>query len=276
VRTTRDDEDEASYDGHRKAEARRRIGTLAFFGILAVATAVAVATAGREPVQAPRTGTQTSVAPSTSPLRAGTYRLPGVSTPVALTLPEGWYAGDSVWGPAGQGLAAVSTGRPGATIGIAAFDLGRLLPFPVGADEPLDRAGDDPWFRRWLRDYRSHVRPRVRNRVVGRQLHWRPPPVLAWLLAHTDRGLIDVADDIVYEGIRGDLASFSFPGPRRRIFAIPGAGVIALRPGITYTFWVPGSAEPVAEGFMLGVARELGAAPSTEEWDIVRTIDLGG
>lgn len=282
MRTTRQGDAEAEpHPDERdlRAEVRRRVGTLAFFGLLAAGVVFAVIAAGREsrPTGDPPSSlTPRSVAPGSSPLRAGTYRLPGLSTPVSITLPEGWFAGDSLWGPAGQGVAAVSTGLPGASVSIAALDLDHLHPFAVGAEEPRGRAGDRAWFRRWLEDYRSRVESRVRNRVMGRQVDWRPPPVLAWLLAHTDRGSIDVADDVVYDGRRGDLASFSFPGPRRLLFEVPGAGPIALRPGVTYTFWAPRPAGGTADALMLGVARELGAVPGTAEWEVVRTIELGG
>ena len=132
----------------------------------------------------------------------------------------------------------MSTGRPGAAISIAVFDLDRLHPVdPAG--EALDRPGDRAWFERSLGEYRQRVEARVRDRVVGRRLDWRPPPVLAWLLTFTRSGPIDVADDVSYDGRRGDLASFAFPGPRRAVFEVPGGGTLALRPGVTYTFWVP-------------------------------------
>ena len=115
----------------------------------------------------------------------------------------------------------------------------------------------------------------MRDRVVGRRLDWRPPPVLAWLLTFTRSGPIDVAGDVSYDGRRGDLASFAFPGPARAVFEVPGGGTLTLRPGVTYTFWVPRRGPGSGVGLMLGVARELGAPPTTAEWDVVRTLDLG-
>ena len=112
----------------------------------------------------------------------------------------------------------------------------------------------------------------MRDRVEGRRLEWRPPPVLAWVLAHTDRGPIELADDVTIGGLRGELVSFSFPGPARPLLDLPGGGTIELRPGITYTFWVRRGAE---RPIVLGVARQLGAVPGTAEWDVVRTLEFG-
>ena len=111
--------------------------------------------------------------------------------------------------------------------------------------------------------------------MVGHRLDWRAPPVLAWLLTFTDRGPIEVADDVIYDGRRGDLVSFPFPGPARSVFEVPEGGMIAFRPGVAYTFWVPRAGEPGGDTIVLGVARELGAPPSTNEWDVVRTLEIG-
>jgi len=99
--------------------------------------------------------------------------------------------------------------------------------------------------------------------------------VLAWLATFTDRGTIDVAEDVTYGGRRGALVSFAFPGPARSVFGVPGGGAIALRPGVTYTFWVPRTDGSGSDTLMIGVARELGAVPSTAEWDVVRTLEVG-
>lgn len=258
----------------RRAEARRRIGTLAFFGALAIAVASVATNVADVPNPRGEAAPAASPPPGTSPLPAGTYRLPGLSTPVTITVPDGWFAGDSVWGPPGAGVAAISTGRLGARVSIAILDLERLLPVDAVTGVALDRPAGPAWFRRSSANSRSQVQSRIRDHVVGEPVTWRPAPALAWLLGHTVRGRIDVAEDIVYGGLAGDLVSFSFPGPTRGIFDMPGGGTIVMRPGTKYTFWLP-EAGAGAGGLMLGVARELGAVPDAAEWDVVRTLRLG-
>lgn len=253
-------------------DPRRRVGTLAAIGIAFVAGWLLVGKAaggGPDPDAAPA-ASGTSATPT---LRAGTYRLPGLSAPVSITVPDGWFAGDSVWGPAGNGVAAVSTGRRGAGISIAVLDLETLHPVDAGDGRSRGRPGDLDWFRRSLEDYEARVVSRVRDNVVGRRLDWRPPPVLAWILSHTDRGIVDVADGVVYDRWPGDLVTFAFPGPARPVFHMPGSGRVALRPGTTYSFWLPRG--PQAPNLLLGVARELGAVPDAADWDVVRTIEFG-
>jgi hypothetical protein len=283
MRTTSDHEDigdPAVADAPVRSEdlrpgSGRRIGTLAFFGLVALTTWYFVAQRGDDGAGRAQSSSRGGLDTGTSALPAGTYRLPGVSTAVSVTLPDGWSAGESIWGPAGSGVAAVSTGKPGAQTSFAVFDLARLRPFGRSSSEPLSRPGDRAWYARWLDDYRSSVEPRVHDRVIGRRLDWRPPAVLAWLLAHTDRRPIDVADDVTIGNRRGDLVSFTFPGPASRLFDVGERRTIALRPDIRYTFWVPRDVERSDHPVMLGIARELGAVPGSVEWDIVRTIELG-
>lgn len=262
-------------EAHRDAEAHRRVMTLASFAVVALLglTAWLAWPRAERPHDGP-TPAATDVEGATAPLASGTYRLPGLSSPVSVTVPDGWVAGTSSWGPPGLGFATVSTGRPGASISIAVLDLDRLHPVDPAGDA-LDRPGDRAWFERSLDEYRQRIEPRVRDRVVGRRLDWRPPPVLAWLLTFTRSGPIDVAADVSYDGRRGDLASFAFPGPARTVFEVPGGGTLTLRPGVTYTFWVPRRGSASGAGLMLAVARELGAPPTTAEWDVVRTLDFG-
>jgi hypothetical protein len=268
--------DDSPSELERRADARRRAGTLAAFGVVAVVIAIVVmAGSGDTGTDRRPANTTDADAPDRSALQPGTYRLPGLSAPVSITVPAGWSAGDSIWGPAGEGLAAISTGRPGATISIALLDVAQLDPYVASKDRPLGRPGTPAWFGRSLDDFASRVQPRLRDRVVGHRLDWRAPPVLAWLLTFTDRGPIDVADDVTYDGRRGALVSFAFPGPARSVFGVPGGGDIALRPGTTYTFWVPRADGSAGDTIMLGVARELGATPTTAEWDVVRTLEIG-
>ena len=268
--------DDSPSDLERRAEARRRAGTLVAFGVVAVVLAIVVV-AGNGDAGTDRRPAYTTDADAldTSALQPGTYRLPGLSAPVSITVPAGWSAGDSIWGPAGEGLAAISTGRPGATVSIALLDVAHLHPYVASTDRPLGRPGAPAWFGRSLEDFESRVQPRLRDRVIGHRLDWRAPPALAWLLTFTDRGPIDVADDVTYDGRRGALVSFAFPGPARSVFGVPGGSDIALRPGVTYTFWVPRTDGSPGDTIMLGVARELGATPTTAEWDVVRTLEIG-
>ncbi|MEX1264763.1 MAG: hypothetical protein WEE66_12685 [Actinomycetota bacterium] len=256
-------------------DRRRRIGTLAFLGAISVVVWLIVANAGSGgPGRSPVTASEAPL-PGSSALAPGTYRLPGMSEAVSVTLPDGWFAGDSIWGPAGQGVAAVSIGRPGASTSLAVFDLDQLRPFGTSSNRPLERSGDRAWYARSLEAYRARVEPRLRDRVLGRQLDWRPPPVLAWLLTHTDRRPIEMTVGVAIGGRLGDLVSFSFPGPTRPVFDVPRAGTIALRPGVSYTFWVPTERDRLGSSFMVGIARELGAVVGTAEWDVIRTLELG-
>ena len=256
-------------------DRRRRIGTLAFFGAIGVVVWLIVANAGSDGPGRPPLAASEAPLPGSSTLAPGNYRLPGMSEAVSVTLPDGWFAGDSIWGPAGQGVAAVSTGRPGASTSVAIFDLDRLRPFEASSSRPLERAGDRAWYARSLEAYRARVAERLRDRVLGRQFDWRPPPVLAWLLTHTDRRPIEMTIGVAIDGRLGDLVSFSFPGPTRPVFDVPRAGTIALRPGVTYTFWVPTERDGLGSTLMVGIARELGAVVGTAEWDVIRTLELG-
>jgi hypothetical protein len=257
----------------RHGDTPRRVRTLAFIALLCVAALFLVVRVGG--VDVGTTPASPEHAPGTSPLAAGTYRLPGLSTPVSMTLPGGWFAGDSLWGPAGQGIAAISIGRPGSTVSIGVFDLGLLRPFRVEADAALGHRADPAWFARAIDGFRSRVEPRVRDGIVGTRVDWRPPPVLVWLLTRTGIGPIHVIDDVEYDGLRGDLVTFSFSGRASPLFEQPGGGTLALRPGVTYTFWAPQARGPANVAIVLGIARERGSVPGTTEWGIVRTLRFG-
>ena len=254
---------------------RRRVGTLAFFGAIGIVAWIVAASSGEDASDRALGAASSSPSPGSSALDPGTYRLPGLSAAVSLTLPEGWAAGDSSWGPAGQGVAVVSTGLPGASISLAVFDLDQLRPFEAESNRPRSRQGDRAWYARSLADYHARVEARVRDRVLGAQLDWRPPPVLAWLLTHTDRGPIEVTVDVMIGDRHGDLVSFAFPGPTSPFLDAPRPGTIALRPGVTYTFWVPHGRGETDPRLMVGIARELGSVVGFAEWDVIRTLEFG-
>ena len=259
---------------HRRSLAIGRVVTILAVGAVAAGAAVALSRGGGDATRAGPTG-RASTARQTLP--AGTYRLPGLSFGVSVSLPEGWRAGDSVWGPDGQGFAAITTGNPSASIGIAIFDLGRLRPFAPTGDPPraTPHAVDDAWFETFRPRYERLAEPRVRDRVVGTEVAWTPPSVLAWLLTHTDRRPIEFADEVPIAGRVGDLVSFEFPGPARHLLRVPGAGMIDLRPGVGYSFWVPNGDDRGGGSIMIGIARELGAVTGTAEWEVIRTLELG-
>lgn len=265
--------DDTPDEDARARDVRRRLVTLSFFGVIAVATWAFVVSQNRavDPSGAHRAG---RASPSTLP--AGSYRLPGGKVPVSVTFPQGWRAGNSAWGPDGRGFAAFSTGEAGATIGLAVFDLSLLRPISASTGAPLAGPDGTPSFRGSIETYASDVEPRVRDRVVGRRLRWRPPAVLAWLLSHTERGPIEVADDVTIGGRTGDLASFRFAGPPAAILQVPEAGAITLRQGNRYTFWAARGHDALARTIVLGIARQPGAVTGTAEWDVVRTMSFGG
>ena len=72
--------------------------------------------------------TDASPTPVQGALDAGTYHLPDISAAAMVTLPEGWRAGDSIWGSDGRGFAAVTTGPDGGSVSVAVFDLAHLNP----------------------------------------------------------------------------------------------------------------------------------------------------
>jgi DNA-directed RNA polymerase specialized sigma24 family protein len=260
---------------YRRSTAIRRVATIASVGVVALGVALAVSRGGADSEAGSATGSSSTA--SDESLAAGTYRLPGLSVGVSVSLPEGWRAGDSVWGPDGPGFAAITTGPRTASVGIAIFDLSRLRPIDVSATPP--RAAPHPvaeaWFEAFRPRYERLVEPRIRDRVVGRRLEWRPPPLLAWLLTHTDRGPIEIADDVPIADRNGSLVSFRFPGPGSELLRVPGSGTIDLRPGMSYTFWVPRGDDRVGRSIMVGIARELGAVAGTAEWEVIRTLELG-
>lgn len=260
---------------YRRWIAIRRVATMALFGIVALGVGLALSRGGADPTAG--TAADPSLPAAEEGLPAGTYRLPGLSVAVSVSLPDGWRAGDSVWGPDGQGFAAITTGPRAASIGIAIFDLARLRPFDVAAtpSRATPRPVGDAWFEGFRPRYERLVEPRIRDRVVGRRVGWRPPAPLAWLLTHTDRGPIEIADDISIAGRLGSLASFRFPGPASELLLVPGAGTIDLRPGVSYTFWVPSGDDRIGRSILIGIARELGAVAGTAEWDVIRTLELG-
>jgi hypothetical protein len=261
--------------GDRNAAVRRRAGALVFvtaIGAIAWYAAADLGPRGGAPAPTTAAARDATVAPT---LPAGIYRLPGMSVPVTVTLPAGWFAGDSIWGPAGEGAAVLSTGLPGATTSVAVFDLHRLLPFDGSTNVSRGRPGDRGWFHRSTDAFRTHVLPRLRDRVVGRRVEWEPPPALSWLLTMTDRGPILLTLDVTYAGHRGDLVSFSFRGEARPLFELPGGGTIDLQPGTTYAVWAAHDVNPPADAMMLAVAREPGAVPGVEEWEVVRSLELG-
>ncbi len=209
-------------EAHRDAEAHRRVMTLAAFAVVALLGLTAwLAWPRAERPHGGPTPAATDVDGATAPLAAGTYRLPGLSSPVSVTVPDGWVAGASSGAHRGSATPPSPRGGP-APRSASPCSTSTACTRSTPAGEALDRPGDPAWFERSLDEYRRRVEPRVRDRVVGRRLDWRPPPVLAWLLTFTRSGPIEVAGDVTYDGRPGDLASFAFPGPARTVFEVPG------------------------------------------------------
>jgi hypothetical protein len=58
------------------------------------------------------------------------------------------------------------------------------------------------------------------------------------------------------------------------LFSVNGDSLITLLPDVTYSFWAPAPGEPLAGDVLVGIAREPGTTPGTEEWGVIRSLAL--
>jgi DNA-directed RNA polymerase specialized sigma24 family protein len=217
-----------------------------------------------------------SPTPVQGALDAGTYRLPDISAAGTVTLPEGWRAGDSIWGSDGRGFAAVTTGPDGGSVSVAVFDLAHLNPVdPVGHVYTQTPARLRQWYDGFDAEFERDVRPRLRSSIAGVADRWQPGRPLAWILSQVPRGPIEVSEPIIADRL-GTLASFVNTGPSSALFGITGVGTISLRPDVTYTFWVPTDPNAFGTPIMVGIAREAGSIPTTGEWNVVGSLAFDG
>jgi DNA-directed RNA polymerase specialized sigma24 family protein len=217
-----------------------------------------------------------SPTPVQGALDAGTYRLPDLSTAATVTLPEGWRAGDSIWGSDGRGFAAVTTGPDGGSVSVAVFDLAHLNPVdPVGHVYTQTPARLRQWYDGFDTEFEREVRPRLRSSIAGVADRWQPNRPLGWILSQVPRGPIQVSEPIIADRL-GTLASFVNTGPSSALFGITGVGTISLRPDVTYTFWVPTDPNAFGTPIMVGIAREAGSIPTTGEWTVVGSLAFDG
>jgi DNA-directed RNA polymerase specialized sigma24 family protein len=213
-----------------------------------------------------------SPTPVQGALDAGTYRLPNISAAATVTLPEGWRAGDSIWGSDGRGFATVTTGPDGGSVSVAVFDLAHLNPVdPVGHVYTQTPARLRQWYDGFDAEFEREVRPRLRSSVAGVADRWKPDRPLAWILSLVPEGPIEVSEPIIADRL-GTLASFVNTGPTSALFGITGVGTISLRPDVTYTFWVPADPHAFGPPMMVGIAREAGSIPSSGEWTVVGSL----
>jgi hypothetical protein len=206
-------------------------------------------------------------------LPAGTYRLPGLLFATSVTLPDGWRPGDSIWGPDGPGLAAVSTGPGGGSVSVAVFDLTTMSPIDprTGLVRTLPSGARSDWYARFVPAFEDRVRRRLRA-GAGDATRWRPVQPLAWLLAEAP-GRVRVSSPVI-AGREGSLASFTWSRPAVGLLANADGGTIELRPGVTYTFWAPARHESLAGEVLVGIAREAGTIPGTAEWGVIGSLSL--
>ena len=142
-----------------RSERRRRVSTLVFFGLIAAATAILLARAGNDPAADPGAADPLHPRGARDDLAAGRHL--SASRPLRPGLgdaPRRMVRGRLDLGRRpGRGVAAVSTGRPGATISVAVLDLERLRPIDAATGRPRGREPDPAWFRRSLDDYAARV-----------------------------------------------------------------------------------------------------------------------
>ena len=218
----------------RRTRDRRRVATVAC--ALSLAALVVFLGSRGSTSGAPADASPT---PVQGALDAGTYRFPDISAAATVTLPEGWRAGDSIWGSDGRGFAAVTTGPDGGSVSVAVFDLAHLNPVdPVGHVYTQTPARLRQWYDGFDAEFEREVRPRLRSGIAGVADRWQPGRPLAWILSQVPRGPIEVSEPIIADRL-GTLASFVNTGPSSALFGITGVGTISLRPDVTYTFWVP-------------------------------------
>ena len=255
----------------RHTRDRRRIATAAC--ALSLAALVIFLGSRGSTSDAPATPSPTPVAGA---LDAGTYRFPDISVAATVTLPEGWRAGDSIWGSDGRGFAAVTTGPDGGSVSVAVFDLADLNPVdPVGHVYTQTPARLRRWYDGFDAEFEREIRPRLRSSIAGITARWHPGRPLAWILTQVPRGSIQVSEPIIADRL-GTLASFVNTGPSSALFGITGVGTISLRPDVTYTFWVPTDPDAFGTPIMVGIAREAGSIATTGEWKVVGSLVFGG
>jgi len=251
----------------RRTRDRRRMATLAC--ALSLAALVIFLGARGSTSGAPADASPT---PVRGALDAGTYRFPDISAAATVTLPEGWRAGDSIWGSDGRGFAAVTAGPEGGSVSVAVFDLAHLNPVdPVGQVYTQTPARLRQWYDGFDAEFEREVRPRLRSAIAGVANRWQPGRPVAWILSQVPRGPIEVSEPIIADRL-GTLASFVNTGPSSALFGITGVGTISLRPDVTYTFWVPTDPNAFGTPIMVGIAREAGSIPTAGEWKVVGSL----
>ncbi len=251
----------------RRTRDRRRVATVAC--ALSLASLV-VFLGSRGPTSGEVAGA--SPTPVRGALDAGTYRFPDITAAATVTLPEGWRAGDSIWGSDGRGFAAVTTGPDGGSVSVAVFDLAHLNPVdPVGHVYTQTPARLRQWYDGFDAEFERETRPRLRSAIAGVADRWQPARPLAWILSQVPRGTIEVSEPIIADRL-GTLASFVNTGPSSALFGITGVGTISLRPDVTYTFWVPTDPNAFGTPIMVGIAREAGSIPTAGEWKVVGSL----
>lgn len=196
----------------------------------------------------------------------------------SVTIPDGWRVGDSIWGADGPGVTALSTGRRGATVSVAVFDLILLSPFDPATNRirALTANGREPWFAEFGRSFDRQMRSRLVGDVATDPLSFSAWDPLAWVLSRAPaRGAVQVSQPRI-DGREGSLISFVETGSTTGLFSVFLNGTIDLRPGVTYSFWAPARGESLAGDVLIGIAQEPGAAHGAMGWDVIDSLRLRG
>lgn len=270
--------DPGAFDRHlvtrMKRGRRRRITTVA---LVAAVGALIAFTAGRGSGTGAPEGEGGSVPPLTDAAPARS-RLPGMLMRASAVIPDGWRVGDSIWGADGPGVTALSTGRRGATVSVAVFDLILLSPFDPATNRihALTANGRERWFAEFRRSFDRQTRRRLVDTGDTDPLRFSPWDPLAWVLSRApSRGAIHISQPRI-DGREGSLVSFVHTDATTGLFSVFRNGTIKLQPDVTYTFWAPASGESLSGDVLIGIAREPGARPGAPEQAVIDSLRLRG
>ena len=229
---------------------------------------------GRERASTVRDGERRGRPRYVGALQPGTYPLPGLSAPVSITVPAGWSAGNSIWGPAGEGSRRSPAGdrEPRSASRSSTSDAPSVLGVGGCPARSFGHSGLVPTVARGLHGARGASPARSGGRPPARLAGAAGPGMAA-----------DVHRPRAHRG--GRRRDLRRPARRPGLLPVPRPGSLGVRGAGGWHDRLPTgcrvhvlgatAGEPGGDTIVLGVARELGAPPSTNEWDVVRTLEIG-